>query len=859
MPSFKMPEFYMPYPARLNPNLENSRVHVKSWAHDVGIIDGPAGAPGAGVWNENKLDSMDFALFAALTYPDASAPELDLLSDWYLWAWFLDDFLLDVITYRSNLAGARESISQLVEFACADGVVTPVPSNPLETGLTDLWVRTIASVSADWRARFSGVVQAHIKNTLLEFFNADQGWVPNPIDHLINVRRKGGGMEFAAYLVEHSLGIEIPSDIASTRPLRVLKDTYADVAALRNDIFSYEKEVLAGELNGVMIIQEFLDCDLQRAIDVTNDLTTSRMQQFENSALAELPLLFEDKHLDLKERLDILRYVKGLQDYMAGDFQWTKETGRYKEAEKDIEKDVAEAADEVRAESSARWSGVPNGLGTAATRITQTASRAELDPAVTSSSPATDYPDEHEETYRLLAPDGLGTVAARLGLARRLATVAWPTTSPMVGDQSASRVELPDFYMPFQARCNPRLSSARPGNKEWASEMGFLGSGLPGWDEPGFDSADHTRLAALLHPDAPASEFDLIAEGFTWGLFLADFFDENFLRRRDLAGGKLFVERLPEFMPILQPEAVGDPVNLVEKGLADLWPRIASTMSTDWRRWFSATIQEICGSFLWETFNLIQNRIPDPVDYVEMRRWTSGAEIAELMIHYQMGLRMPAEIHDARIMRTMIEAFLDWHGLLNDIFSYQREIEQESEIHNGVLIIQRFLGCDLRQAVALTNDLVSSQLRHFEHVAAVKLPTLLDEAGSDSACREEIDRYFRALQDCVAGLFEGHMVSVRYELTTRPQATSDVVAADGISSTRMRPPSMRPPLSGPAGLGTTAARPGSAHGTAVATTEPSAVPKTSAPSSVRGFQERPHRRLGFPLRQAETGRKGAEL
>ncbi|NEU74720.1 hypothetical protein PI95_019700 [Hassallia byssoidea VB512170] len=31
MQPFKLPEFYMPWPARLNPNLEAARVHSKAW------------------------------------------------------------------------------------------------------------------------------------------------------------------------------------------------------------------------------------------------------------------------------------------------------------------------------------------------------------------------------------------------------------------------------------------------------------------------------------------------------------------------------------------------------------------------------------------------------------------------------------------------------------------------------------------------------------------------------------------------------------------------------------------------------------------------------------------------------------
>jgi germacradienol/geosmin synthase len=37
----------------------------------------------------------------------------------------------------------------------ADGVITETPTNPVERGLSDLWARTVPSMSTDWRHRFA--------------------------------------------------------------------------------------------------------------------------------------------------------------------------------------------------------------------------------------------------------------------------------------------------------------------------------------------------------------------------------------------------------------------------------------------------------------------------------------------------------------------------------------------------------------------------------------------------------------------------------------------------------------------------------------------------------------------------------
>jgi germacradienol/geosmin synthase len=95
MQPFELPDFYLPWPARLNPDLEEARLHCKTWAAEMGILyDSPEGG-GAEIWDERTFDSMDYALLTSYTHPDASGPELDLVTDWYVWVFFFDDHFLE--------------------------------------------------------------------------------------------------------------------------------------------------------------------------------------------------------------------------------------------------------------------------------------------------------------------------------------------------------------------------------------------------------------------------------------------------------------------------------------------------------------------------------------------------------------------------------------------------------------------------------------------------------------------------------------------------------------------------------------------------------------------------------------------
>src|SRR6266516_1940377 len=335
MQPFELPEFYVPYPARINPHLEGARVHSMAWARQMGMRDDVRDLGTPEIWDEAQLDAMDYALLCAYTHPDCSAAELDLITDWYVWVFYFDDHFLEVYKRTGDQAGATAYLDRLPAFMPAaaepEAAATALePANAVERGLADLWARTVPAMSQDWRQRFAESTRNLLNESLWELSNISDGRIPNPVEY-VQMRRKVGGAPWSADLVEHAAGAEVPARVAATRPLRVLKDTFADGVHLRNDIFSYQRETeREGEINNcVLVLEHFLGVGPQRAADTVNDLITSRLRQFENTTLTELPPLFEEHTLDPAERASVLAYVKGLQDWQSGGHEWHLRSSRY--------------------------------------------------------------------------------------------------------------------------------------------------------------------------------------------------------------------------------------------------------------------------------------------------------------------------------------------------------------------------------------------------------------------------------------------------------------------------------------------------------------------------------------------------
>ncbi|MGW2325770.1 terpene synthase family protein [Streptomyces sp. NPDC001700] len=735
---FQLPDFYMPYPSRLNPHVQEAREHSTRWAREMGMLEG------SGIWEQDDLDAHDYALLCAYTHPECSGPELALITDWYVWVFFFDDHFLERFKRSQDRAGGKAYLDRLPLFMPMDPAAgMPEPVNPVEAGLKDLWVRTVPAMSPDWRARFRESTENLLNESLWELSNINAGRTPNPVEY-IEMRRKVGGAPWSAGLVEHAVGAEVPAAIAESRPLRVLRDAFADAVHLRNDLFSYQREIEEeGERsNGVLVLETFLGCTTQQAADAVGDLLTSRLQQFENTTFTELAPLFAEHGLSVAACADVMAYVRGLQDWQSGGHEWHLRSSRYMNG-------GGAAGSEPAAWSPFSVSGLGgSGLGVSAADIRLTTGRAE----------------------RARARGFSHVPYARVGPSR-----------------------LPDFDLPFTARLSPHLDRARRHLVEWSHRMGILGPqpGVPDvyvWDERKLLAADLPLCAAGIHPEASPDELDLTSGWLAWGTYADDYYPQVFGRRRDLTGAKLCNDRLKALMPVDASPAPA-PVSGLERSLADLWSRTAGPMEEGERRAFRQAVDDMLESWLWELANQAQNRIPDPVDYVEMRRHTFGSHLTVSLCRLSYGRRLPPEVYGSGPVRSLENAAMDYATLLNDVFSYQKEIEFEGEVHNGVLVVQNFFDCDYPTGVAVVHDLMDSRMRQFQHVAAHEFPVLYEDFGLSAAGRAALEAYVRDLQDWMTGIMTWHREVARYR-----------------EEELRRPPGGPRQLLGPTGLGTSAAR-----------------------------------------------------
>ncbi|WP_393076936.1 germacradienol/geosmin synthase [Streptomyces sp. LN704] len=690
---FELPHFYMPYPARLNPHLDEARAHTVEWARGMGMLEG------SGIWEQSDLDAHDYGLLCAYTHPDCDGPALSLITDWYVWVFFFDDHFLEIFKRTQDRQGGKDYLDRLPLFMPLD-LSTPVPEprNPVEAGLADLWARTVPSMSLGWRERFAVSTEHLLNESMWELSNINEGRIANPVEY-IEMRRKVGGAPWSAGLVEYATA-EVPAPVAGSRPLRVLMETFSDGVHLRNDLFSYQREVEEeGELsNGILVLETFFGCTTQQAAETVNDILTSRLHQFEHTALTEVPALAVENGLTPDQVAAVAAYTQGLQDWQSGGHEWHMRSSRYMN-EGALEEDR------------------PFGAGV------------------------------------------LGTSALDVGALLSAAGAERLRAYTHVPFQKVGPSRLPDFLMPFEVTLSPHLDGARHRLTDWMHSMGMLQEGV--WDEDKLDAYDLPLCAAGIHPDATPDALDISSRWLAWGTYGDDYYPLVFGNRRDLATAKLVTARLSACMPV-DGEEVPVPANGMERGLIDLWQRTAAGMNTDERRQFRSAVDVMTESWVWELSNQIQHRIPDPVDYLEMRRATFGSELTMSLCRLGHGRKVPPEVYRSGPVRSLENAAMDYAMLLNDVFSYQKEIEYEGEIHNGILVVQNFFGCDYPTALGVIHDLMTQRMQQFQHVAAHELPLLYEDFKLSGEVREIMEGYVGELRNWLAGILKWHQECRRY-------------------------------------------------------------------------------------------------
>lgn len=314
--------------------------------------------------------------------------------------------------------------------------------------------------------------------------------------------------------------------------------------------------------------------------------------------------------------------------------------------------------------------------------------------------------------------------------------------------------ELPTFHAPFQAKINVHGRPAWEATREWMRRTGLVR------DEDTMRRVERHRywdLAARTHPLVGPDELAICAEWIMWLFFFDDSLDD-LQRPEDHPQCRRIVDRLAPMVDA----PFGDiaPVTGVERAMVDICRRTLPSMSAEWGRRYLKHVGEYVHSMQREVDNRFSRRVPDLIEYADLRRQTGAVATLFDLIEFASHVEVPERVHDDALMINLENAANDCITLTNDILSYPKEVAS-GEVNNYVVVAQRVLQCPLEQAVAFVNNMQTARAETFcstrELVERSYARWRLD-AAEQRAC----DVYMAGMESWIRGSLDYSYGSERY-------------------------------------------------------------------------------------------------
>lgn len=248
---------------------------------------------------ELKYLKQDFTLFACLTYPYCNKEKLRNISDFYHWLWIIDDISEQ---YGSNVTEMEKFFKNILDKN---------NNGKYSASLYDIIDRM--KLSEKDEKDFINEISKYIKGTINRSNNVYDDKIT--IEQYILVRRGNSAVNIVFWHIKYCLSIDI---LEYKEEFKKLLNLFDDYISISNDILSFKKEYIDGDINIVIIMHKYYNYSIQKSIDENFKLLNNILNQFN-----EISKKLSNKNKDFKEIILAMKY------WISGYLIWTKNSPRY--------------------------------------------------------------------------------------------------------------------------------------------------------------------------------------------------------------------------------------------------------------------------------------------------------------------------------------------------------------------------------------------------------------------------------------------------------------------------------------------------------------------------------------------------
>ncbi|MFD0327623.1 selina-4(15),7(11)-diene synthase [Streptacidiphilus monticola] len=302
---------YSPYAPALHPQHVRINQRTAQWAvrHRIGSAE-----------LRSALVESDIGTFAARILPEGREDVAQLLADFVLWLFGVDDGHCEDGQLGRRPGALAAELSRLLRVA-QNPEAPLLPTDRLAAGLRDLSRRfTALGGTPAQKARWVDALREYYLSVVWEAEHRVAGTVPTLSDYTL-MRLYDGATSVVLPLLELGHGYELDPDERDDRQVRALAEMAYFVICWDNDLFSYDKEARSGHwvLNVITVLQHHQGCTVEQALALAVEQRDRVLYLFARCAEA----------VRRTASPQLLQYLDSLADFVRGAQDWGVTSARY--------------------------------------------------------------------------------------------------------------------------------------------------------------------------------------------------------------------------------------------------------------------------------------------------------------------------------------------------------------------------------------------------------------------------------------------------------------------------------------------------------------------------------------------------
>ncbi|MCW3466971.1 terpene synthase family protein [Chitinophaga nivalis] len=265
---------------------------------------------------------------------------------------------------------------------------------------------------------------------------------------------------------------------------------------------------------------------------------------------------------------------------------------------------------------------------------------------------------------------------------------------------------MPTLYCPYQGAINPYVAHLEQATHDWLQQFSLLRTE----QEIRYNrEGKFSHMIARMFPNAAFSRLKIASDLNAWLFLIDDHWDTGIEKRNKKLLFQGFVFKLIEIVERPYVKVKG----AVLTAFLDIWERLCEVSSIEWQHRFASSLRDALLANLWRMELIDQCRLPTLEEYMSNRCMIGGANVFNHLVEIMIDVNIPAHIFDFPLMQNILRYCADSVCYANDIFSYQKELEEGDEM-NLVMILRKERHITLSRALDLAVTVHDKEVILFE-------------------------------------------------------------------------------------------------------------------------------------------------